>query len=74
MKHLLALLLFVALPVFAQDLGPEELVKKIARADLDGTNVVDPFIADPAGGGVTAEPFGRTGSSIAPITPMIVRS
>ena len=29
MKHLLALLLFVALPVFAQDLGPEELVKKI---------------------------------------------
>ena len=29
MKHLLALLLFIALPVFAQDLGPEELVKKI---------------------------------------------
>ena len=29
MRQLLALLLFVALPVFAQDLGPEELVKKI---------------------------------------------
>jgi phospholipid transport system substrate-binding protein len=29
MKQLLALLLFIALPVFAQDLGPEELVKKI---------------------------------------------
>jgi phospholipid transport system substrate-binding protein len=29
MTRLLAFLLFIALPVFAQDLGPEELVKKI---------------------------------------------
>ena len=29
MRHLLALVLLAALPVLAQDLGPEELVKKI---------------------------------------------